>query len=152
MLRPAHCACLCARLPQSLADYVKYALPTATSMTLLAWSLVEFSGGYAAAGVLNSATSQLRWGADYLMRAHVTPSSFVVQVSEKGATCHAAALPQRLRMVVSSQLATLQPGCRPTVLALPDKSAPCRAAVQAVMSVPGRAPLAWLSCLLLLPL
>lgn len=63
-------------------------------MTLLAWSLVEFSGGYAAAATtsssstggsssssaLNSATSQLRWGADYLMRAHTTPSSFVVQV------------------------------------------------------------------------
>lgn len=62
------------------ADYVKYSFPIATSMTMLAWSLVEFSGGYAAAGSLNTATSQLRWGADYLMRAHTTPSSFVVQV------------------------------------------------------------------------
>ncbi len=62
-------------------DYVKYSFPLATSMTMLAWSLVEFSGGYAAAGSLNAATSQLRWGADYLMRAHATPSSFVVQVS-----------------------------------------------------------------------
>jgi hypothetical protein len=50
-------------------------------MTMLAWSLVEFSKGYAAAGALNSATSQLKWGADYLIRAHTTPSSFVVQVS-----------------------------------------------------------------------
>jgi hypothetical protein len=49
-------------------------------MTLLAWSLVEFSGGYSAAGALSSATSQLKWGADYLMKAHITPSSFVVQV------------------------------------------------------------------------
>jgi hypothetical protein len=49
-------------------------------MTLLAWSLVEFAGGYSAAGALNSATNQLKWGADYLMKAHVTPSSFVVQV------------------------------------------------------------------------
>lgn len=49
-------------------------------MTTLAWSLVEFSKGYAAAGSLSTATSQLRWGADYLQAAHVTPSSFVVQV------------------------------------------------------------------------
>jgi len=62
------------------ADYVKYSFPIATSMTLLAWSLVEFSGGYAAGGAANSALSQLRWGADYLMRAHTSPSSFVVQV------------------------------------------------------------------------
>jgi hypothetical protein len=62
------------------ADYVKYSFPMATSMTMLAWSLVEFSKGYAAAGALNSATSQLKWGADYLIRAHTTPSSFVVQV------------------------------------------------------------------------
>lgn len=41
---------------------------------------MEFSKGYAAAGSLSTATSQLRWGADYLQAAHVTPSSFVVQV------------------------------------------------------------------------
>jgi hypothetical protein len=68
----------------SVADYVKYSFPIATSMTTLAWSLVEFSKGYAATGSLATATSQLRWGADYLQAAHITPSSFVVQVS-KGA-------------------------------------------------------------------
>lgn len=73
------CAGLCP-FGVCVVDYVKYSFPIATSMTTLAWSLVEFSGGYAAAGSLNTATSQLRWGADYLMRAHATPSSFVVQV------------------------------------------------------------------------
>lgn len=62
------------------SDYTKYSFPMATSMTLLAWSLLEFSGGYAAGGSLNTAQGQLRWGADYLKRAHTTPSSFVVQV------------------------------------------------------------------------
>jgi hypothetical protein len=28
------------------ADYVKYTTPMATSLSLLAWSLVDFKGGY----------------------------------------------------------------------------------------------------------
>lgn len=70
------------------ADYVKYSFPMATSMTMLAWSLVEFSKGYAAAGALKSATSQLKWGADYLIRAHTTTSSFVVQVGAEADLQH----------------------------------------------------------------
>jgi hypothetical protein len=36
--------------------------------------------GYAAAGQLPAARAQLRWGADYLMRAHTNSTAFVVQV------------------------------------------------------------------------
>eukprot|EP00879_Flechtneria_rotunda_P004438 GHRR01004689.1.p1 GENE.GHRR01004689.1~~GHRR01004689.1.p1 ORF type:complete len:1077 (+),score=332.23 GHRR01004689.1:2028-5258(+) len=62
------------------SDYNKYSLPIATSMTMLAWSLIEFPKGYAAAGQFQTAVDQLKWGADYLMAAHTAPNQFVVQI------------------------------------------------------------------------
>eukprot|EP00878_Enallax_costatus_P018168 GHUV01019116.1.p1 GENE.GHUV01019116.1~~GHUV01019116.1.p1 ORF type:complete len:324 (+),score=74.13 GHUV01019116.1:1555-2526(+) len=62
------------------SDYVKYSMPIATTMTMMAWSMLEFPKGFAAAGVDSITKDQLKWGADYLMKAHTTPTSFVVQV------------------------------------------------------------------------
>jgi hypothetical protein len=76
----AHASTHTHTIPQHHIDYVKYSLPTATAITLLGWSLVEFAQGYAAAGTLPTALGQLKWGADYLMRAHTNSTSFVVQV------------------------------------------------------------------------
>ena len=50
-------------------DYVKYGLPGAYSMALLAWSGLEFADGFAAAGSLDELRSAVRWGADFLLAA-----------------------------------------------------------------------------------
>ena len=49
-------------------------------MTLLAWSIVEYSQELAAAGQLNYALDALKWGTDYLLKAHTEPNVFWVEV------------------------------------------------------------------------
>ncbi len=68
-------------------DHVKFGLPMAFSMTLLAWGAIEYPEAYADVGQLDELRDLLRWGADYLMRCHVrTPtgetSAFYGQVGD----------------------------------------------------------------------
>ncbi|BCX47632.1 glycosylhydrolase [Haloferula helveola] len=52
-------------------DHVKFGLPMAFSMTMLAWGAVEYPDGFSGCGELDELRSVLRWGADYLKRCHV---------------------------------------------------------------------------------
>jgi hypothetical protein len=61
-------------------DYVKYSFPMASSTAILAWTVLQFGAGYAKAGQLAAVQQHVRWGADYLMKAHTATSNFVVQV------------------------------------------------------------------------
>jgi hypothetical protein len=65
-------------------DYVKYSFPMATTTAMLAWTVLQFGAGYAAAGQLGAVQAHVRWGADYLMKAHTAASNFVVQVRGLG--------------------------------------------------------------------
>lgn len=51
-------------------DHVKFGLPMAFSMTMLAWGAVEFSDAYAETEQIGYLRDNLRWGADYLMKCH----------------------------------------------------------------------------------
>lgn len=65
------------------ADNLKSGFPVAFSMTLLAWSLVEYGQELAnAAGApqLAYALDALKWGSDYFVRAHPSPNVLWVQV------------------------------------------------------------------------
>ncbi|MGD1952962.1 MAG: glycoside hydrolase family 9 protein [Leptolyngbyaceae cyanobacterium] len=53
-------------------DHVKFGFPMASSLTLLAWGGVEYGGAYRASGQLDELMDTLRWGTDYLLRAHVS--------------------------------------------------------------------------------
>jgi hypothetical protein len=61
-------------------DYVKYSFPMASATAVLAWAVLEFPQGFAAAGRMGAVKDSVRWGADYLMAAHLKNNSFVVQV------------------------------------------------------------------------
>jgi len=68
-------------------DHVKFGLPMAFSMTMLAWGAIEYPEAYADAGQLDELRAILRWGADYLMRCHVrapdgSTTSFIAQVGD----------------------------------------------------------------------
>ncbi|MBK1828855.1 glycoside hydrolase family 9 protein [Haloferula rosea] len=52
-------------------DHVKFGLPLAFSMTMLAWGSVEFPQAYVETGQDDELRSTLRWASDYLMRCHV---------------------------------------------------------------------------------
>ncbi len=61
-------------------DGVKFALPMASSMTLLAWGGLEFKNGYQAAGEWETLLNTVRWGTDWLIKAHSEPDVFYGQV------------------------------------------------------------------------
>ena len=52
-------------------DHVKFGLPMAFSLTMLAWGGVEFPNEYAETQQLAPLLDVLKWGADYLMKCHV---------------------------------------------------------------------------------
>ena len=62
-------------------DNVKFGFPMAFSITLLSWSAVEFSPNLQKVGQLSNTLNAIRWGTDYLLKAHTGPTELWVQVS-----------------------------------------------------------------------
>lgn len=50
-------------------DYIKFTLTTAYAASMIAWSLYEYPESYTATGLLDEALGQIRWAADYFMKA-----------------------------------------------------------------------------------
>ena len=65
-------------------DHVKFGLPMAESVTLLAWSLVADEAVYVKHGQLGYALDNLRWANDYFIKAHTAPNELWGQVGEGG--------------------------------------------------------------------
>ncbi len=61
-------------------DGVKFGLPMAGAMTLLAWGGIEFQPGYEKSEQWGALLDAVRWGADWLMKAHPEPAVFYGQV------------------------------------------------------------------------
>ncbi|KAF0888088.1 hypothetical protein E2562_010797 [Oryza meyeriana var. granulata] len=61
-------------------DNMKFGFPLAFSMTMLAWSVVEFGG--LMKGELQHARDAVRWGSDYLLKATAHPDTVYVQVGD----------------------------------------------------------------------
>ncbi|KAL6644328.1 hypothetical protein ACP70R_015936 [Stipagrostis hirtigluma subsp. patula] len=66
-------------------DNVKFGFPMAFSVTLLSWSAVEYRDEVAAAGQLPYLRSAIQWGADFLLRAHTSPTTLYTQVGDANA-------------------------------------------------------------------
>ena len=62
-------------------DLVKFGLPEAWAMNMLAWSLLDYPAGYADAGQTQTAEENLRWGDDYILSAATGPDTFYGQVA-----------------------------------------------------------------------
>jgi endoglucanase len=63
-------------------DLVKFGLPEAWAMNMLAWGLVDHQQGYQSAGQYQAALENLRWGDDYILAAATGPSTFYGQVAD----------------------------------------------------------------------
>ncbi|WOL05355.1 hypothetical protein Cni_G14083 [Canna indica] len=68
-------------------DHVKFGLPMAYTVTMLAWGVIEFEKQIVAAGQLEYALDAIRWGTDYFVKAHKQPDVLWVQVGD-GDTDH----------------------------------------------------------------
>ncbi|KAK9161912.1 hypothetical protein Syun_002814 [Stephania yunnanensis] len=49
-------------------DAIKFNFPASFAMTMLSWSVIEYSAKYEAAGELNHAKEIIKWGSDYLLK------------------------------------------------------------------------------------
>jgi hypothetical protein len=56
-------------------DYMKYGFPFASSVTMLAWGAIEYRAGFVASGQLPYIEDNLKWAADYLLKAYRPDSS-----------------------------------------------------------------------------
>lgn len=52
----------------------------AFSITLLSWSVIEFELDLEDLGELENARQAIRWGTDYILKAHSAPNELYVQV------------------------------------------------------------------------
>ena len=52
----------------------------AGAMTVLAYGGISYSAGYEAAGEMDNLKDAIKWGTDYLLKAHVSPNEFYCQV------------------------------------------------------------------------
>ncbi|XP_057965253.1 endoglucanase 24-like [Malania oleifera] len=62
-------------------DNVKFGFPMAFTITMLAWSVVEF-GDLMPPAELRNALAAVRWGTDYLLKAVAQPNRIFVQVGD----------------------------------------------------------------------
>ncbi|WP_231757938.1 glycoside hydrolase family 9 protein [Microbulbifer elongatus] len=69
-------------------DHVKFGFPMAATATMLAWSAVENQEAYAQTGQLEHLKNNLKFVADYFVKAHTAPNELYGQVGE-GAVDHA---------------------------------------------------------------
>ncbi|XP_064612017.1 endoglucanase E-4-like [Liolophura sinensis] len=65
-------------------DHVKFGLPMASSVTLLAWGLIQWKDAYVASGQLEYMYDCIKWPLDYFLKAHTAPHELYVQVGDGG--------------------------------------------------------------------
>jgi len=63
-------------------DHVKYTFPAAFTTTMLVWSIIDYTDAYEAAGEMENALDQVRWGLNWLLKAHISPTELVVMVGD----------------------------------------------------------------------
>ena len=61
-------------------DTVKFGFPLASALTVLCWGGLQYEEGYRLAGQLEELRETVRWGTDYLMKAHTAESELYGQV------------------------------------------------------------------------
>lgn len=68
-------------------DTIKFHFPKAFAMTMLSWSVIEYSAKYEAAGELSHVRNIIKWGSDYFLKTFNstadTISQLVAQVGKK---------------------------------------------------------------------
>ena len=73
-------------------DNIKFNFPQAATLTLLAWSGVDFADGYKKAGQYEVLLDTVKWGTDYFIKCHSKKNELYVQVGN-GSTDHGAWVP-----------------------------------------------------------
>lgn len=65
-------------------DHVKFGLPMTSSMTLLAWGGIEYNAAYQSSQQKAALLDAIRWGTDWIMKAHPSDNVLYGQVGTGG--------------------------------------------------------------------
>jgi len=76
-------------------DNVKFGLPVAFTVTMMSWSVLEYGNQMAAAGELGHAVEAIKWGTDYLVKAHPEPNVLYGEVRSLLGRLVGSATPRR---------------------------------------------------------
>ncbi|XP_009601304.1 endoglucanase 6 [Nicotiana tomentosiformis] len=68
-------------------DNVKFGLPMAFTVTMMSWSIIEYGKQMGESGELSNAIDAVKWGTDYLLKAHPEPNVLYGEVGD-GTTDH----------------------------------------------------------------
>ncbi|CAN4115544.1 unnamed protein product [Withania somnifera] len=68
-------------------DNVKFGLPMAFTVTMMSWSIIEYGRQMSGSGELRNAMDAVKWGTDYLLKAHPEPDVLYGEVGD-GNTDH----------------------------------------------------------------
>ncbi|KAG8661913.1 endoglucanase 6 [Manihot esculenta] len=63
-------------------DNVKFGLPMAFTITMMSWGIIEYGKQMAASGELGHAMAAVKWGTDYLIKAHPEPNVLYGEVGD----------------------------------------------------------------------
>jgi len=61
-------------------DNVKFGWPMSYTVSLLSWTAVEFESEVSSVNQLDYLRSAIRWGADFILKAHTSPTTLFTQV------------------------------------------------------------------------
>ncbi|GMI98869.1 DEFECTIVE CYTOKINESIS, glycosyl hydrolase 9A1, KORRIGAN, RADIALLY SWOLLEN 2 [Hibiscus trionum] len=64
-------------------DAVKYSFPASFAMTILSWSVIEYSAKYEAAGELDHVKDIIKWGTDYLLKTFNSSAKTIDKVASQ---------------------------------------------------------------------
>ncbi|XP_062074430.1 endoglucanase 20-like [Humulus lupulus] len=63
-------------------DNVKFGWPMAFSVSLLSWAAVEYRAQISSANQLGHLHNAIRWGTDFILKAHTSPTTLYTQVGD----------------------------------------------------------------------
>jgi len=63
-------------------DHVKFGLPLSSTLTMLSWGGLAFPNGYREASAGGDLLGAVRWGTDWLLKAHTAPNELYGQVGQ----------------------------------------------------------------------
>ncbi|KAK0586949.1 hypothetical protein LWI29_015006 [Acer saccharum] len=63
-------------------DNVKFGWPMAFTVSLLSWAAIEYQTELSFANQLGYLCSEIRWGADFILQAHTSPTTLYTQVGD----------------------------------------------------------------------
>jgi endoglucanase len=79
-------------------DHMKFALPLASALTLIAWGGIEYRGAYERTAQWSHLLDTIRWGTDWIMKAHASEGVFYAQVGNPRSDHSFWGPPEAMRM------------------------------------------------------